>query len=60
MELPSKLEDALDALVADDVLVGALGEEWVEWYTAIKRKGEVDQLQGDCLEMEQQMYSKFC
>ena len=35
--LPTSLEEALSALRADDVLVEALGKDFVEWYDLVKR-----------------------
>ena len=34
--LPTSLEEALSALRADDVLIEALGKDFVEWYTLVK------------------------
>ena len=34
--LPTSLPEALSALRADDVLVEALGKDFVEWYTLVK------------------------
>ena len=34
--LPTSLPEALAALRADDVLVEALGEDFLEWYTLVK------------------------
>jgi glutamine synthetase len=35
--LPTSLEEALSALRADEVLVDALGKDFVEWYDLVKR-----------------------
>ena len=34
--MPTSLPEALAALRADDVLVEALGKDFVEWYTLVK------------------------
>ena len=36
--LPSTLKEAMDHLEADDVILGALGEEYAETYLAVKRE----------------------
>ena len=40
--LPTSLPEALSALRADDVLVDALGKDFVEWYTLVKDAERAD------------------
>jgi glutamine synthetase len=56
--LPRNLSEALDALEQDDVIVSALGEEFVRWFVDIKRRLEIDELKDDDIEQETTMYLK--
>ncbi len=42
--LPDNLEEALQALEADQAMVEALGEEFVDWFTSSKRQVELTKL----------------
>lgn len=46
LALPRSLEEALTCLEEDDVMKEALGEEFIRWFTAIKRSCEVDKMKG--------------
>ncbi len=60
-KLPSRLPDALDALEADQILVDALGTEFVEWYVASKRTAEVPKFNCDPKSADIVAYSaEFC
>jgi len=58
--LPKSLSEALDALEADQVLVNALGVDFVEWFVRNKREFEVNVLTGaltdESIKKEQSMY----
>jgi len=43
--LPMSLSEALDCLEQDQVLIEALGQEFITWFVNIKREMEVDKLQ---------------
>mmetsp|Transcript_53675 Transcript_53675/g.114584 ORF Transcript_53675/g.114584 Transcript_53675/m.114584 type:complete len:453 (+) Transcript_53675:55-1413(+) len=43
LELPSSLPKAIEALLADDVIVESLGKEFVRWFIAVKSK-EMDEI----------------
>ena len=63
----STLEEALQALEANDVLKEALGSDFVSWYCLLKRAGEINLLKKSdmkvddekAFEDEREMYSKF-
>jgi glutamine synthetase len=53
--LPATLSEALDALQSDTVLGGALGEEFVDYFTALKR-AEISRFESEVSEWEQREY----
>ena len=40
-KVPGTLEAALQALEADEVMVEALGRDFVDYFCAVKREGEI-------------------
>ena len=68
IKVPGTLEEALRALETSDVMRGALGPEFIEYFCAVKREGEIDKLplsnmevDGDLMafKAEMEMYGKF-
>ena len=66
--LPASLEDSLQALEADQAMRAGLGDDFVDWYCALKRVGEIAMLpqsdmkkEGDveALEAEREMDGYF-
>jgi len=57
--LPMSLEDALVALEKDEVMVKALGEQFVKWFVKIKRELEINVLRGKGFEEELNLYFKM-
>ncbi|ELU10090.1 hypothetical protein CAPTEDRAFT_167530 [Capitella teleta] len=63
-ELPHSLDEALTLLEADEVLVEALGKDFVQMFCGIKRELEIEKLKDVCItedreedfEMERKMY----
>jgi len=63
--LPSSLSEALSALEADKVMCDALGEEFVRWFSSVKREVEIAKVNkakeegGDEMEVERELYFTY-
>jgi len=64
-KLPSSLEEALVALEADEVMLDALGEEFIRWFLSLKREVEIAKVNKakedgrDEMEVERELYFKL-
>eukprot|EP00088_Acartia_fossae_P038788 TRINITY_DN40257_c0_g1_i1.p1 TRINITY_DN40257_c0_g1~~TRINITY_DN40257_c0_g1_i1.p1 ORF type:complete len:445 (-),score=51.26 TRINITY_DN40257_c0_g1_i1:263-1597(-) len=67
--MPSTLEESLQALEQDKVLREALGEDFVTWFCALKREGEIKMLpksdmtkedDSQAFADEMEMYGRYC
>ena len=63
--LPSSLSEALLALEEDKVLCDALGEEFIRWFSSVKREVEIAKVnkakeeEGDEMEVERELYFTY-